>query len=106
VTSSAADPKNIDYIRIQNFTGRNELLGVYRLCNSDRTFVMRKKAQQRNRVTAVFQHAAISIEIARQTSLAQLAERLGTLGEIHGKLILPVHVRVAGAPSQFSGTRV
>jgi hypothetical protein len=34
----------------------------------------------------------------RVRTLAQLAEQLSALGEIHGKLILPVHVRVAAAP--------
>jgi hypothetical protein len=45
-----------------------------------------KKAQQPNWVTAVFQNAAVSIEFARKTTLAQLAEQLSALGEIHGKL--------------------
>jgi hypothetical protein len=43
----------------------------------------------------VFQNAAVSIEFARKTTLAQLAEQLSALGEIHGKLLLPVQVRVA-----------
>jgi hypothetical protein len=60
--------------------------------------VMWEKAQQPSRVTAVFQNAAISIECAHKTTLAQLAEQLSALGEIHGKLILPVHVRVTTAP--------
>jgi hypothetical protein len=60
--------------------------------------VMWEKAQSANRVTAVFQNAAISIECAHKTTLAQLAEQLRALGEIHGKLILPVRVRVAAAP--------
>jgi hypothetical protein len=54
--------------------------------------------QQPNWVTAVFQNAAISIECAHRTTLAQLAEQLSALGEIHGRLILPVRVRVAEAP--------
>jgi hypothetical protein len=37
----------------------------------------------------VFQNAAVSIEFARKTTLAQLAEQLSALGEIHGKLLLP-----------------
>ena len=54
-----------------------------------------KKTQQPNWVTAVFQNAAVSIEFARKTTLAQLAEQLRALDEIHGKLLLPVQVRVA-----------
>ena len=54
-----------------------------------------KKTPQPNWVTAVFQNAAVSIEFARKTTLAQLAEQLSALGEIHGKLLLPVQVRVA-----------
>lgn len=55
---------------------------------------MSNKAQQSNWVTAVFQNAAVCIELAHQTTLAQLAEQLGALGEIHGKLIFPVQIRV------------
>jgi hypothetical protein len=54
-----------------------------------------KKTQQPNWVTAVFQNAAVSIEFARKTTLAQLAEQLCALGKIHGKLLLPIQVRVA-----------
>jgi hypothetical protein len=64
---------------------------------------MSQKAQQPNRVTAVFQNAAISIACAHKTTWAQLAEQLGALGEIHGKLILPVQVRLAAMPSYISG---
>ncbi len=49
-----------------------------------------KKIPQPNWVTGVFQNAAVSIEFARKTTLAQLAEQLSALGEIHGKLLLPV----------------
>jgi hypothetical protein len=56
---------------------------------------MWEKQQQPNWVTAVFQNAAISIECAHRTTLAQLAEQLSALGEIHGKLMMPVRVRVA-----------
>jgi hypothetical protein len=59
---------------------------------------MWEKQQQPNWVTAVFQNAAVSIECAHRTTLAQLAEQLSALGEIHGKLVLPVRVRVAAAP--------
>jgi len=55
---------------------------------------MSKNAQQPNWVTAVFQNAAVSIEVAHQTTLAQLAEQLGALGEIHGKLVFPLQVRI------------
>jgi hypothetical protein len=44
-----------------------------------------KKAQPPNWVTAVFQNAAVSIEFARKTTLAQVAEQLSALGDIHGK---------------------
>jgi hypothetical protein len=54
-----------------------------------------KTAQQLNRVTAVFEDAAISFYTVRETTLAQLAEQLGALGQIHGGLLLPVNVRVA-----------
>jgi len=54
-----------------------------------------KKIPQPNWVTGVFQNAAVSIEFARKTTLAQLAEQLRALDEIHGKLLLPVQVRVA-----------
>ena len=64
-----------------------------------------QKTQQPNWVTAVFQNAAVSIEFARKTTLAQLAEQLSALGEIHGKLLLPVQVRVA-APVFSSGKRL
>jgi hypothetical protein len=49
----------------------------------------------------VFQNAAVSIEFARKTTLAQLAEQLSALGEIHGKLHLPVQVRVAAPTYSF-----
>ena len=64
-----------------------------------------EKARQPNWVTAVFQNAAVSIEFARKTTLAQLAEQLSALGEIHGKLLLPVQVRVA-APVYSSGKQL
>jgi hypothetical protein len=54
-----------------------------------------KRAQQPNSATAVFQNAAVTIECTRKTTLAQLAEQLSALGEIHGKLTLPVYVRAA-----------
>jgi hypothetical protein len=53
-----------------------------------------KPVQPSNRVTAVFQHARLSFEIEREITLGQLAERLFTLGEMHGGLPLSVDVRV------------
>jgi len=47
-----------------------------------------------NRVTAVFNDAKLSFDLAREATFAQLAERLGMLGEIHGGLPLSVDVRV------------
>jgi hypothetical protein len=38
---------------------------------------MSNKAQQSNWVTAVFQNAAVCIELAHQPTLARLAEQLG-----------------------------
>ena len=54
-----------------------------------------KPAQQPNRVTAIFQHASLSFEMARGATFAQLAEQLSMLSEIHGGLPLSVDVRVA-----------
>lgn len=67
---------------------------------------MSEKAQQPNWVTAVFQNAAVRLACAHRTTLAELAEQLGALGEVHGKLITPVHIRVAAAPSSNSGNRL
>ena len=55
---------------------------------------MQTKPQQPSRVAAVFRDAAISIKIAHQTTLAQLAEQLTRLAEIHGELMCPVQVRL------------
>jgi hypothetical protein len=55
-----------------------------------------KTAPQLNRVTAMFHGAALSFELAREATLAQLAEHLGALGEIHGGLLFPVNVRLPG----------
>jgi hypothetical protein len=53
---------------------------------------MREKAAlQLSWVTAVFQGAVLSFDLAREATLAQLAEQLGTLGQAHGGLL---HVRV------------
>jgi hypothetical protein len=45
---------------------------------------MNKTAQKPNRVTAVFQGSRLSFNLARGATFAQLAERLGRLGEAHG----------------------
>jgi hypothetical protein len=55
---------------------------------------MNKSAQNTNRVTAVFQNSRLSFDLARGATLAQLAERLGRLGEAHGGLPLSVELRV------------
>lgn len=55
----------------------------------------RKTAPKPNRVTAVFQDARFSFEMAREATFAQLAERLSRLGEMHGGLPLSVDIRVA-----------
>jgi hypothetical protein len=55
---------------------------------------MSNSAQKPNRVTAVFQNSRLSFDLARGATLAQLAERLGRLGEAHGGLPLSVELRV------------
>ena len=55
---------------------------------------MNKTAQKPNRVTAVFQDSRLSFDLARGATLAQLAERLGRLGEVHGGLPLSIELRV------------
>jgi len=55
---------------------------------------MKKSAQKPNRVAAVFQDSKLSFELARGATFAQLAGRLGSLGEDHGGLPLSVDVRV------------
>jgi hypothetical protein len=55
---------------------------------------MNKAATQPSRVTAIFQDAKLSFELARGATFAHLAERLGRLGETHGGLPLSVDVRV------------
>lgn len=55
---------------------------------------MNKTAQKPNRVTAVFQDSRQSFDLARGATLAQLAERLGRLGEAHGGLPLSVELRM------------
>jgi hypothetical protein len=53
-----------------------------------------QRAHRPNRVTAIFEHAKIAFDIARGVTLAQLAEQLATLGEIHGSLPLSIDVQV------------
>ena len=53
-----------------------------------------RPAHQLNRVTAIFQHATLSFELAREATLEQLAEQLSMLSELHGGLPLSVDVRV------------
>jgi hypothetical protein len=48
-----------------------------------------------HRVTAIFHDAALSFDLARDTTLAKLAERVSILGERHGGLPLVVNVRLA-----------
>jgi hypothetical protein len=48
-----------------------------------------------NRVMAVFQEAALAFNLPPDTTLAELAEELGALGEIYGGLPLYVDVRLA-----------
>lgn len=66
---------------------------------------MRRTRLEPNWVAAVFQNAAISIEIAGQTTFAQLAEQLNALAHIHGNLMLPVHVRLTAASSRSPSNR-
>jgi hypothetical protein len=56
--------------------------------------VMKKLAQKPNRVTAVFHDSKLCFDLARGATFAQLAERLGNLGEAHGGPPLSVDVRV------------
>ena len=53
------------------------------------------RTQRPNRVTTVFQHAALSFEMAREATCAQLAEQVGILCEILGGLPLSVDIRIA-----------
>jgi hypothetical protein len=52
-------------------------------------------ALQAHRVTAVFRGAKLSFDLARDATLAKLAEHLCSLGESRGALPLAVKVRVA-----------
>jgi hypothetical protein len=55
----------------------------------------RGSAQRVHRVTAVFHDAALCFDLARDATLAKLAEQLSILGESHGGLPLVVNVRLA-----------
>jgi hypothetical protein len=55
---------------------------------------MNKSAQKPSRVTAVFQDSRLSFDLARGATFAQLAERLGRLGEAHGGGPSSVELRV------------
>jgi hypothetical protein len=48
-----------------------------------------------HRVTAIFHDAALSFDLARDATLAKLAEQLSILGEHHGGSPLAVNVRLA-----------
>jgi hypothetical protein len=48
-----------------------------------------------NRVTAVFSGGALSLDLTRETTLAELAEQLDMLGEIYGGLLFLVKIRLA-----------
>ena len=63
-------------------------------CLAQERSAMNKAAQKPNRVMAVFQDSRLSFDLARGATLAQLADRLGRLGEAHGGLPLYVELRV------------
>ena len=58
---------------------------------------MSKPATTRsNRVRAVFKDTTIlAFDLSRDTTLGQLAEKIGNLAQFHGGLFVPVHVRMA-----------
>ena len=70
---------------------------VFTDCPFRQGIVMWKRTQQPSWVAAVFQNAAVSINVARQTTFAQLAEKLTVLADIHGQLVQPVHISIATA---------
>jgi hypothetical protein len=56
---------------------------------------MRDRAtEQKSRVMAVFQEAALAFNLPREATLGDLAEELGALGEIYGGLPLYVDIRL------------
>jgi hypothetical protein len=54
-----------------------------------------RTALKAHRVTAVFRDAKLSFDLARDATLAKLAEHLCSLGKAYGGLPLAVDVRVA-----------
>ena len=53
------------------------------------------RVQRAHRVTAIFHDAELSFDLARDATLAKLAEQPSILGERHGGPPLAVNVRVA-----------
>ena len=53
------------------------------------------RVQRAHRVTAIFHDAELSFDLARDATLAKLAEQLSILGERHGGPPLAVNVRLA-----------
>ena len=49
---------------------------------------------QQNRVMAVFREAALSFNMPRETTLEELAEELGALGELYGGAPLFVDIKL------------
>lgn len=56
----------------------------------------RKEHQPPSRVMAVFQEAALSFNLPREATLAELAEELNALGKIYGGMPLYVDIRLPG----------
>jgi hypothetical protein len=80
---------------IQILTGGMPCRGVYwSTPNAADSVMIHQPAQKPNRVTAIFENAKLSFEMARGTTLAQLVEELSILGKVHGGLPLSVDVRV------------
>jgi hypothetical protein len=84
---------------LQNFTGRAALLRrlLGNLSFRKGHFVMlAQTAPRSNQVRAVFQDATMfAFDLDRETTFGQLAEEIEKLAECHGRLFLPVHVRLA-----------
>jgi hypothetical protein len=57
----------------------------------------RNEAAQTSRVMAVFQEAALSFNLPRETTLGELAEELSALGKIYGGMPLYVDIRLPSA---------
>ena len=56
-----------------------------------------KDKAEPSRVMAVFHEAALSFNLPREATLADLAEELGALGKIYGGMPLYVDVRLPAA---------